>query len=367
MTAATFDTEILSSAFAMASSVAPARSVKEVLMYAKLNIKDGEAILSATDLEDGLSAGVACEIKREGSLLLPVQRVSSILRQCQCETVDITSNDESAVLQGKGFKFVLPTPNPDEFPSVSFDIDKVSFTMPCSKFIESLQRTMFCVDESSARFALGGIKFEKGDTGVVFVATDGRRCSVVSHQDVDASGFDNADSQILPGKSAKAAVRIFSKCKGDVHVSCGTHAIQMLCDGISLTCPVLEGRYANWKQVFPNYDTVPAEASVGVLSNGIMKSSIVACDENRGVSFKFSENLVRLENSTADVGASDVEIDINYQGDAFEALLDHRFVADFLRVHPGDEVCNVQFSEGTGPVVCSVGNHKYVVMPMSKG
>ncbi|MEL7337935.1 MAG: DNA polymerase III subunit beta, partial [Planctomycetota bacterium] len=86
--------ENLANAFALAASVAPARSPKEILQFVKLTATESGIVLTATDLEVGirleLSEGI--DVLAEGNALLSVSRTNSILRE---------TSDETLTLQGQ--------------------------------------------------------------------------------------------------------------------------------------------------------------------------------------------------------------------------------------------------------------------------
>lgn len=360
---ATFDRDSITRVFSMAATVAPVRSPKEVLTYAKLSASEGDAVVSATDMESSVVSSVPCECQSPGSILLPVQRFASILRECSSETLDLSSDGNSVSVHGTGFRFNLPTPPPDEFPSIaSPNPADASFTVPCSDLVGALQRTVFCTDGTSGRYALEGIQIEESEGGVYFVGTDGRRLSCV-FVETKANGFAG---QILPGKAAKFIIRILAKSQGDAVVTVDTNWIDVFCDGTSFRSRTLEGRFPNWRQVMPTFDVPAMEASFESLSSAIRQVSVVSCDEDRGVDMSFSNGLLRMKHASADIGEANVELPVNYQGDDANIMMDHEFVSAFLRLYSGEELCSVQFVESRDPVLFSVDGHRYVVMPMAK-
>ena len=60
--------------------------------------------------------------------------------------------------------------------------------------------------------------------------------------------------------------------------------------------------------------------------------AVVTNQESRGIDFNFGEGTLTLAASTAEAGQSKVDMPIAYSGPAISVTLDHRFVADFLKV-----------------------------------
>ena len=149
--------ESLTNAFALAASIAPARSPKEILQNVKVTAASGKITLTATDMEVGirldLEEGVTVET--EGTALLPVQRTMAILRENNDEVLEFETDESGIRVKGKRSKFKLPGNNPDEFPAVAgFDEDKYH-VLPTRLFREMVKRTVFATDSDSSRFVAG--------------------------------------------------------------------------------------------------------------------------------------------------------------------------------------------------------------------
>ena len=121
--------ESLTNAFALAASIAPTRSPKEILQNVKIMASGGKLTLTATDMEVGIRLDLeeGVEIETEGTALLPVQRTMAILRENNDETLTFETDDSGVRVTGSRSKFKLPGSNPDEFPSVA-GFEAVSYT-----------------------------------------------------------------------------------------------------------------------------------------------------------------------------------------------------------------------------------------------
>ncbi len=128
----------LTSAFALAASIAPTRSPKEILQNVKLTATGGKLTLTATDMEVGIRLDLDedIEIETEGTALLPVQRTMAILRESNDESLTLETDDSGVRILGSRSKFRLPGNNPDEFPNVSgFELVRsppISLKLPSS-------------------------------------------------------------------------------------------------------------------------------------------------------------------------------------------------------------------------------------------
>ena len=74
-----------------------------------------------------------------------------------------------------------------------------------------------------------------------------------------------------------------------------------------------------------------------------------------------------MSGSTAEVGQSRVEMPIPYQGKPITVTLDHRFVADFLKVLDPEKVFKLEIENAESAALCSTEDgYGYVIMPLAR-
>jgi DNA polymerase-3 subunit beta len=107
-------------AFGMVSGVVPARSPKPILQNLKLVADADEgSILMATDLEVGIRHRVlGMKVEQPGAVILPTQRMGSILRTSDDEELYIEADGDQLVVRGRNAEFKLPGEDPSLYPEV---------------------------------------------------------------------------------------------------------------------------------------------------------------------------------------------------------------------------------------------------------
>jgi len=84
--------------------------------------------------------------------------------------------------------------------------------------------------------------------------------------------------------------------------------------------------------VFPQRtQAVRIDVQVGPVYSALRQAAIVTDEESRGIDFQFGEGKLVLDARAAEVGESQVELPIQYDGAPIAVTMDHRFVSDFLR------------------------------------
>lgn len=95
---------------------------------------------------------------------------------------------------------------------------------------------------------------------------------------------------------------------------------------------------------------------------------MVTNNDSRGVDFRFDPGQLTLSSSVADVGQSQVEMPIVYDGPAVTLTLDYRYVCDFLKVLNPESSIELEIENSDTAAVFSAddGRYGYVVMPLSR-
>ncbi|MGB7342685.1 MAG: DNA polymerase III subunit beta [Pirellulaceae bacterium] len=363
--------EALTSAFALAASIAPARSPKEILQNVKITASGGKLTLTATDMEVGirldLTEGV--EIETEGTALLPVQRTMAILRENNDETLTFETDDSGIKVTGSRSKFKLPGNNPDEFPNVDGFDEAKYHVLPTRLFRSMVKRTVFATDSESSRYALGGVLLELDGESAIAVGTDGRRLARMEGTGESVGEHaTTGTSTIVPTRAIQLMERALNDKDETIDIAARNNDLLLRTSRAVIYSRLVEGRYPNWRQVFPKRENaIQLDMTVGPLFAALRQAAIVTDHESRGIDFTFADGTLKLEASTADIGESQIELPIAYDGEPITLTMDHRYVADFCKVLDNESTFIMEIESGAAPALLTTDDgYGYVIMPMAR-
>ncbi|EMI55286.1 DNA polymerase III subunit beta [Rhodopirellula sallentina] len=363
--------DTLANAFALAASIAPTRSPKEILQNVKITAAGSKLTLSATDQEVGIRLDVTegVEIETEGTALLPVQRTGAIFRESSDEKITVETDESGIRISGSRSKFRLPGNNPDEFPSVrEFDEEKYH-QISTRLFREMLKRTAFATDSESSRYALGGVLLEMEESSVIAVGTDGRRLARMEGTGESVGGHQtNGMTTIVPTRAIALIEKALSEKDDSVEVASRGNDLLIRTPRAVISSRLVEGRYPNWRQVLPQReDAVKIDVTVGPLFAALRQAAIVTDIDSRGVDFTFADGTLKLEASTADLGESQIELPITYDGEPITLTMDHRYLADFCKVMDSEVSFVMEIESSKSPALLNTDDgYAYVIMPMAR-
>lgn len=366
----TCDRESFLTAFQIAATVAPSRSPKPILQNVKLDVSKDSAVLTATDLEVGIRIEVkGIEVDTPGSAVLPVTRFGSILRESTDEKLHLEADSQGAVVKGERSEFKFPSENPDEFPAVAAFEESKFHDIPARLFKELIRRTLFATDTESSRYALGGVLLEMEQDKIVAVGTDGRRLAKMEGPAMSVDGHATGEKMVIvPTRSMQLIERALSDSDAEIQIAARANDILVKSPRVVIYSRLVEGRFPKWREVFPErQDAVQLDLTVGPMYAALRQAAVVASDESRGIDFTFAEGNLVLSGQTAEIGQSRVELPISYDGSPITVTLDHRFLADFLKVLDAEKTFTIEIESSESAALCTTDDgYGYVIMPLAR-
>ncbi len=356
--------------FQIAAIVAPQRSPKPILQNVKLEALGSDLVLTATDTEVGVRLSMPnVEIQQPGAVVIPVSRLSMIMRESSDETLTIEGDESRTRISGRNSRFELQGQNPVEFPEVSDISSGDCFEIKAGVLRELIRRTLFATDTESSRYALGGVLLETDQKVMVAVGTDGRRLAKMEGPvSVVGKPDQSGGATIVPARAMQLIERILPDDEALVQLVPRTNDLLVKVPNGLFTTRLVEGRFPKWRDVIPKRtESHKIELPVGPMYSALRQAAIVSSEESRGVDFVFQEGTLVLTNTTSEVGQSRIEMPIGYTGPEMAIMLDHRYMADFLKVLAPDQNFTMDVAGSDQAAYCTTPDHYgYVIMPLSR-
>lgn len=358
--------DVLSTGLQNVGAVVPARTPKDILKNVKLHVRDHKAILIATDQEVGMRYELPeVEADSEGEVLLPLQRLSAILREVPEDVVSLDVDEEALRLRCGHSDFRLSVSDPAEFPDVPAFADGACHTVPSKPLQQAIERTLFATDPQSTQYALGGVLLDFGAEGLSLAATDGRRLAVCRVPSTAGGTGDAAAQPVVPAKAMSIIERSLSPESEEVRIAVHAHDVMVQAGRATISARLVQGRFPPYRDVVPRESKVQIELVAGPLHSAVRQAMIVMNEESHGVDFRFQDGTLTLESQGTDVGTSRIDVPIAYDGEGLVVTFNPRFLAEFLRVLEPAASVSLQLIDANSAAVFRVGEqYTYVVMPL---
>lgn len=330
-------------------------SPKPILRCIHLTASGGKCRASATDLEIGAQVEFDCD--GELDTVIPAAFLSTVCGFAGDELL-IELDGNSARFKSGRSKWETATETPAEFPAVKVEQSGLGIDIASRWLKTSLSCVLYAVDRKSEyrHVSLGGVFFESLDNLLHLVASDGRRMAEIR---VAIQDEQSPRSGIMPYAAAAFVARSLPE-DGDCRLSITNNDFRIQSGTLSIYCRQIEGRYPDWRRVFPKANSdrvsVPAEG----LQDAVERVAFVTDDESRAVKFDCKNgDLVLSARSKNGITESTMPVG----GKLNNTNLDPDFILEFLR-YSADESVLLQLSLQGGNLFESNGV-RYVIMPLA--
>lgn len=348
---------LLTAIAAASKAVVGARSPKPVLR----NVRIGDGLVTGTDLE--LRIDVAIEQHCE-PFLVPAERLLQILRSSQSEDVSLTAGKTSiAVKCGLG-SWTLPTEDVNEFPTWEPDGLAAVARLPADQFARAARATVYATDNESSRYALGGVLLDVHEGNPTFVATDGRRLSLVETETDQAVD----DRQVIVPSRVMLAAAGMASGDGSVQIEANSSEVRFELAGTTVTGRLVEGRFPKWRDVVGEPEGDATTLDVQELLAAVQSAAIVTSEQSKGVNLKWASDTLVLSGHSSEYGESTVKCPVLNSGTTSSTKADPKFIIDFLRHIPSDEEPHVDIYavDPQSRVLMRCGPYTGVIMPLAE-
>lgn len=175
---------------------------------------------------------------------------------------------------------------------------------------------------------------------------------------------------ILPANSMAELQRILDdEADTDVELALTSTQAVFSVDGVRLISRVIEGKFPDYRQVFPKDNPVRFRTSRQEFLAAVERVSLIARRNTPIVRVRVEENTLFLTTSEAEVGQAFEEVPVAQEGSDHETAYQARYLIDALRAMDSDEV-EMELGEGLRQGCIRPVDDEgftYIVMPVRVG
>jgi DNA polymerase III subunit beta len=349
----------------IANKAVSTRSSIQVLSGILLDARDGQATVSATDMEISVKAPLASRVEEPGALVLPARIVTDIARNLAATEVVIEqkSGENQVELRSGESLFVLQSLPAGDFPQLPVFPLENGFTVGKEAFLETIDRVAPSASRDDTRPVLTGVLIHVSKNSVKMVATDSYRLSV-KETSIEASLSERVEA-IVPARSLTELSRIGGASQVET-ITLVPMENQVLFDvgGIGLTSRLIDGQFPNYRQLLP--EAFEHEVAVGreELLDVTRRIGLLA-QRNAPLRLRFSENTLTVAAESQDVGRAREALPVRYQGEEIEIGFNPEFLEAGIAAARGPEV-RLKFISPLRPALVSGEDEDflYLIMPI---
>lgn len=355
--------------FTLISSFAATRDSRPALQNVKMVADEKSVVLTATDGELGAKGELSVEdgfvVEAPGETILPAKLLRKILAETTDEEITLDATGTTLGVRGLNFRYQLATMSAVDFPAVA-PFDAAAYHKIATKSLcEMIRRAAFATDVENSHYALGGVLFNFAPDQMTAVATDGRRLAYQARAAEAVGDHASENKTIFPLRTLNLLERASSDVDEALIAVTEGRAVARL-GNVVISTILKEGRFPNWRSIMPSKDgKIHIDFLAGQLASAVRQAEIVATEKKPGVWLRFSPGKASVAAAGEEVGESNVDIPISYEGEPASLRLDPRFLNEFLRNVAPEETVSFYFQSDSPALFETNDDYRYVVMPLT--
>lgn len=341
------------------------RATLPILSNFLLETRKGKLVISATDLEIGISAEVSASIEKEGRTTVPAKNFLDLLTNLKDQKITLSLEENILKLKGDKTKASFQTTPADDFPKLYQEKGEEILSLGKADVETFFQRVSFAVASDSTRPALTGILFENTKEGVVLVATDQYRLSYQKTPLKLKGGLEKPI--VVPGR----IIRELSFLKEDnekisFHVSDENNQIVITQGETEIVGRLIDADYPPYQKIMPQDENTKTEVDKEELLSAIRICSVFARETANIVKFSITKDKLVVSANSPQVGEDLVEVSAKTIGEENEIAFNAKYLIDVLTALEEDDLV----FEMTGPLnpgvfkVKGYNSFLHLVMPI---
>jgi DNA polymerase-3 subunit beta len=348
----TIERAALLKALGHVQSVVERRNTIPILSNVLLSADAGAVSFSATDLDMEITDQSPARIDGTGQITAPAHTLYEIVRKLP-EGADVslsyTGEDPRLQVQAGRSRFNLPVLPAGDFPVMSSEGLSSPVTIDTNDLIRLIDKTRFAISTEETRYYLNGLYLhavvEDNQPKLRAVATDGRRLALAEMPAPE--GFVGAPGVIVPRKTINEARRLLDDAGEEVVVGVSAQKVRFHFDHAAMTSKVIDGSFPPYERVIPRDNKRVLTLDNALFAAAVDRVATISTEQSRAVKLSVEAGRMTLTVRNMDAGQAVEELEVDYDGEAFEIGFNARYILD-VTAQIGGETAEFRFADQAG-------------------
>lgn len=372
-------TRDLVKALGLASSIVEKKHTIQILGHFKLETRDADLYITATDSDIELVQKIGANIKEQGAITVSAQTLSEIIRKIPDEEVTLALSSATAQLEISSAccNFKLPTLSADKFPMMEDVLSNKSFSIAAGTLCTLLEHTRFAMSTEETRYNLNGIYLHTSEATPGILHAAATDCHRLSLSAVKVSGeVPSGMSAIIPSKTVQETLKVLKDTQiadKDIQVSISYNRIQFQGGNVVLKSKIIDGAFPEYQAFIPETNEykliIPAKTFAEIIDR---VATIANVDKVKAVKVVCNDTQIEVHSSGSIGTAQEVLSNhsyntLSYSGPELVIGFNPKYMLDALNAVPDSNV-TIELQNESSPVVIRPDKYpdsKFIVMPIN--
>ncbi|MBN1518392.1 DNA polymerase III subunit beta [Candidatus Sumerlaeota bacterium] len=341
-----------------------AQSSLPILSNLLIKAEGERIIITASDLESSVRCNVPAQADEKFSFTVPATTFTSLVKELPDGDITLEVVEDKVTVCSASMRYQLATLDPIDFPAWPEFEPQATIEIQQPVLKKAFESVVFAIPTRDPRKVLLGAYLDIDELSFKCVGTDGKKLGFMQAE-VEAHTGDAQINAIVPHKIMSEVMGAL-KDSGTCQILIGERQLAFNLGSVVYVTNKLDGAYPNYNRVIPQEFEKTLAMNKSQLSNTIRQAAIIAEAKNNSVKFRFADGELHIEANTYDVGSYAGSLPIEYDGEDFEMVFNHRFVSEVLRVIGAEDV-QLKANKSVSPAVFQgAGDDStlFVIMPI---
>lgn len=360
-----FNRSALQEALNLVTTIIPSRTPKPILQCLRISTEQDAVRISATDLEAGITCLVSqVEIAEPGDIVVPADKLSSIVRESLDEVVALEATESAVYLIGSDSRFTIYSHDPQQYPAVPGFEGDADLEVKLGALQEGIEYTIFSAAKESTRYALNGILWEVTGKKLALVATDGRRLAKAMVA-LDKAATMPENRIIVPAKTMSLLDKISAGDEDTVKIRFINNQIVLACETVVVSSNLVEGNFPKYEDIIPKDHDKKIVLSTDAVLSAVRRAALLANEDSKGIKLALDKGTMVFTSRAPETGDAKIDMAVEYDSEPIEIGFNPQFLVDVLRVLKG-ETFELHLGQSDRPgLIKSGSSFLYIVMPVN--
>ena len=367
----TIERAALIKALGHVQSVVERRNTIPILSNVLLSADRNGVSFAATDLDMEIVDFADAQVDTPGQITAPAHTLYEIVRKLP-EGAEVemryAGDDPRLHISAGRSKFNLPVLPAGDFPVMSSDGLSSRISVDSDALTRLIDKTRFAISTEETRYYLNGLYvhtvMEDGSPKLRCVATDGHRLALAEMPAPE--GSVGAPGVIIPRKTIQEARRLLEDAGEIVELQVSPAKVRFEFGKASLTSKVIDGAFPDYMRVIPKDNTKIVRLDNKLFEQAVDRVATISAEKSRSVKLAIEAGRLTLTVRNMEAGQGVEELEIDYDGEAFEIGFNARYLLDVCGQIEG-ETMEMRFADPASPTLVldpTDAGVQYVLMPL---
>ena len=353
----------------LSQGVVEKKTTIPVLSNVLIEAREGEIVLTTTDLELGVRCGCPATVKKPGSSTLPSRKLLDYVRLLPDAdlSVKIGETHAASIICGRS-RTRMAGMSRENFPELP-KMPAVLAQIPAALLTNLITRTVFAISSEGSRYTLNGALLLLKPDSITMVSTDGHRLAFVEAVHT-FEGITGQLRALVPKKAMIEIQRLATEGGGSLAVGLANdenHLFFQFGKRLLITRK-LTGQFPDYERVLPRDNDQVVSVNRTEMEAAIMRVSQFADERSHAIRMILSPGELKLAASGSDAGEAEETILIEGSTTELQIGFNSLYMLDFLRAISTEAIQFDLKDEQSAGQIRPAGEtdyqYRYVIMPM---